>query len=116
MVAAEVAAAVTLDTLLEPERLNRLPQQDRLHDGMLGPEELPDGLLAAVLPSDASGAGEAAVQRRVATQTILEIPRLQRDPTLSPPPALQLDTCLPGTAARPSTTRTRARGPPHGDT
>src|SRR3546814_19975854 len=91
MVAAEVAAAVTLDTLLEPERLNRLAQQDRLDDGMLGPEELVDGLLAAVLPSDASGAGEAAVQRRVATTPILELARLQRDPHLSPTPPLPLE-------------------------
>ena len=100
MAAAETAAAVTLDTLLEPERLNRLAQQHRLDDGMPGPDELLDRLLATVLPTGSRDASAEAVQRRVATTTVLELARLRRDPKLSPPLALKLDDRLHRLAAR----------------
>lgn len=95
MAAAEVGASVTLNSLLAPERLNRLAEQKRLDAGALGAEEVVDRLLAAVLAAADEPAGS-----RIATTTVLALARVQRDPALSPTLALALDERLHRLAAR----------------
>ena len=78
MVAAEVAASVTLNTLLAPERLNRLAEQDRLDRDALGADELIDRLIGATFPSGSRDPGGADLRQRVATTTALALARVQR--------------------------------------
>ena len=92
LVATEVAASVTLNALLAPERLNRLAEQDRIDGAAIGADELVDRLLAATMPAERGDAD--AVQRRIATTTLLALARVQRDPALSPTLALALDDRL----------------------
>ncbi|MFC7498217.1 zinc-dependent metalloprotease [Enterovirga sp. GCM10030262] len=94
MVAAEVAASVTLNTLLAPQRLNRLAEQDRLDPDALGADELIDRLIGATFPSGSRDSGRADVRQRVATTTALALARVRRDPTLSSTIALALDERL----------------------
>jgi len=91
LVASDVAAAVTLDALLAPDRLNRLAGQHALDASALGVDEVVDRLLAGVL---APSAAHGAAQRRVATATVLALARTQRDAALSPTVALALDERL----------------------
>lgn len=91
LVASEVAAAVTLNPLLAPERLNRLEQQEQVNGSSLGAAELIDRLLNDVVLSNS---GDEAVRKRIATTTVLSLARVQRDPNLSPTIALALDERL----------------------
>ncbi|HEY0625594.1 MAG TPA: zinc-dependent metalloprotease [Allosphingosinicella sp.] len=88
LVASEVAAAVTLNTLLSPDRLNRLELQERQDANALGADELIDRLISTLF------GGGNAVQRRVATTAALSLARVQRDPALSPTLSLALDERL----------------------
>jgi hypothetical protein len=88
--ASEAAAAITLATLLAPERLNRLQIQHGQDQGAIGPNELIDRLIAATFPSKIAGL-EATLQRRVAGTTALALARVQRDPALSPTLASAID-------------------------
>jgi hypothetical protein len=92
--AAEVGAMVTLTDLLAPNRLNRLEIQNQADPQSPGAGEAIDRLLAQVTRFAGLGAGEAAVQRRIATTTVLALARLQRDPNLSPTLALALSERL----------------------
>jgi hypothetical protein len=89
LAASEAAALVTINSLLAPERLNRLEAQKLANSGQLGADELIDRLLDAVF-----SARPDAVQRRVATITALTLAKAQRDPALSPTLALALDERL----------------------
>ena len=89
LVASEVAAAVTLNALLAPERMNRLAEQDRVDDNAIAPAELVDRLLAATIPAEKRNSA-TPVQRGIATTTAMALARLQRDPALSPTVALAL--------------------------
>jgi hypothetical protein len=75
LVAADVGAQVTLDTLLAPSRLTRVYLQHARDPSLLGLDELLDRLLMRTV----TGAGDA-VERRIATRTLLEIARAARDP------------------------------------
>jgi hypothetical protein len=94
LVASEVAAQQTLNSLLAAERLNRLAEQDRLSRDMIGPEEMIDQLVAVTFSAEAKDPQRAAVQRRVATTTAFALARVQRDAALSPTLALALDERL----------------------
>ncbi len=104
MAATEAAAAVTLNALLAPERLNRLSEQSRMVAGALSPSDLIDRLIATTF---ASGTAEGAVQRRIATTTAMTLARVQRDPVLSPTLALILDDRMQQLAGRLSKERGR---------
>jgi hypothetical protein len=90
MAATDAAAAVTLNALLAPERLNRLAEQGRTVNGGLSADEVLDRLVATTVPLD----GGDAVRRRIATTTVMAIARAQRDPALSPTLALEMDERL----------------------
>ncbi|MEA1013832.1 zinc-dependent metalloprotease [Sphingosinicella sp. LY1275] len=93
LVASEVAATVTLNALLAPERLNRLAEQNRVDDAQLGAAELIDRVIANTFAT-AGDSGRESVRRRLATTTALALARVQRDPALSPTLALALDERL----------------------
>lgn len=104
LAASETAAAVTLSSLLVPERLNRLELQHQADPAQMAPDMLIDRLLARTLGNGRDETG--AAQRRVATVTLLALARVQRDPALSSGIALALDARL----ARIAGDLTEARG------
>ncbi|WP_206244342.1 zinc-dependent metalloprotease [Novosphingobium terrae] len=75
LVATDVAAQVTLDTLLAPARLTRLYEQKARDAGQLGLEEVLDALTSATLAHTGS-----AVERRIALRTLVSLARAQSDP------------------------------------
>ncbi len=92
-VASEVAAVVTLNGLLVPDRVNRLEIQAQADPGQLAPRELIDRLVERALRPAADPAAQA-LQRRIGTVIVLALARLQRDASLSQPLALQLSDRL----------------------
>jgi hypothetical protein len=94
LAATELGAAVTLTDVLAPARLNRLEIQNQADPQSPSASEVIDRLLAQVLAFTGSGPSEAAVQRRIATTSILALARVQRDPSLSPTFALALSDRL----------------------
>jgi len=83
--ATEVGAVQTLNTLLAPQRLNRLETQHAADAAVPSPAQLTDLLLGRVMAETGTEVG-----RRVATTAVLGLARVQRDQTLSPTIALQL--------------------------
>jgi hypothetical protein len=96
LAASEVAAQLTLSSLLVPERLNRLEIQAEANGGWLTPAELFDRLIQR---ATRSGAPNTALQARIGTTIILALARVQRDPSLSPSVALALSERLQRLAA-----------------
>ncbi len=83
--ATEVGAMQTLNSLLAPERLNRLELQHAADSSIPAPGQLFDLLLERSL----AGA-DNEVGRRIATTAVLALARTQRDAQLSPTVQLQL--------------------------
>jgi hypothetical protein len=106
LVATETGAALTLANLLQPHRLNRMELQSQADPASPGPHQLVEQLIRQAFNFDGLGAGEAAVQRRIATTSLLALARLQRDPALSSTIALALSDRI----ARLGTTLGAARG------
>jgi hypothetical protein len=106
LAATETGAAVTLTDLLAPERLNRLEIQTQADPASPGAHAVIDRLIDRVFAFDRLDAGQAAVQRRIATTAALALARVQRDAALSPTVALALSERLQRLAA----TLSRASG------
>ena len=87
LVASEVAAALTLNSLLVPERLNRLELQSAADEDQLSFDDLIERLVERALRADVP---DQALQRRIGTTILLALARVQRDPALSPGIALGL--------------------------
>jgi hypothetical protein len=83
--ATEVGAVQTLDSLLAPERLNRLEGQHSADASVPAPSQLFDMLLGRTLPQTGTEVG-----RRIATMSILALARVQHNATLSPTIAMEL--------------------------
>lgn len=112
LVATETGAALTLANLLEPNRLNRLELHNQADPQSPSAHQLIDMLVAQVFDFGGLNAADAAVQRRVATTSLLALARVQRDSALSPTIALALSERI----ARLGRTLASARGDdPHGD-
>lgn len=79
LVATDVAAQVTLDTLLAPARLSRVYAQHARDPGLPGLETLLDRLVATTVPPHPD-----AVQRRIAYRTILTMARTAQDGATAP--------------------------------
>jgi hypothetical protein len=90
MVASETGAALTLTNLLQPHRLNRLELQNQADQQSPSPHQLVDALIGQVFDFSGLNPGQAAVQRRIATTSLLALARVQRDAALSPTLALAL--------------------------
>lgn len=95
LVAADVAAQVTLDTLLAPSRLVRVYEQHRRDSAALGLDELIDRLTAATVDSR-----KTELQRRIAYRTIVTLARSAKDPETSPDVAAVIDARLQGFAGQ----------------
>jgi hypothetical protein len=100
LVASEVAATVTLNALLAPDRLNRLAEQNRIDGSQLGAPEVIDRLITSAFAQSPSDTGRESVRRRVATTVAMALARVQRDPALSPTLAVSLDERLRRLAAQ----------------
>jgi hypothetical protein len=98
--ATEVGAMETLNSLLAPERLNRLELQHASDSSIPAPGQVFDLLLDRSL----SAAGDA-VGRRIATTAILALARVQRSSALSPTVQLQLSGRMDRLAERLERTR-----------
>ena len=83
--ATEVAAMQTLNSLLAPDRLNRLETQHAADSSVPSPGQVFDLLLDRTLASAGNEVG-----RRIATTSILALARVQRNAQLSPTVQLQL--------------------------
>ena len=90
LVATETAAAVTLTDLLQPHRLNRLELQHQADPTSPGPHQLVEQLIDQVFAFSGLSPSQAAVQRRIATTSLLALARVQRDAALSSTIALAL--------------------------
>ena len=98
LVAADVAAGVTLDPLLAPERLSRLVEQHRRDPAQPGVGEVVDTLLTTVF-APAQGRS-AEVARRVRWRTVLNLAAASRDVKRSPQAAAEIDLKLADLATR----------------
>lgn len=85
LVAADVAAQVTLNTLLAPTRLARLAIQYAADAQALGVQEVLDRLTAATVAD-----GNDALGHRIAYRTIITMAQIARRPTTTPEVALML--------------------------
>jgi hypothetical protein len=83
--ATEVGAVQTLNSLLAPERLNRMEGQHAADPSVPSPAQLFDLLLDRTVAQSGNDVG-----RRIATTTVLAFARVQRDTRLSPTIAMQL--------------------------
>jgi hypothetical protein len=98
LVAADVAAGVTLDPLLAPDRLARLVDQHRRDPAQPGVGEVVDTLLATVF-APASGR-QAEVARRLRWRTVLNLAAAARDVKRSPQAASEIALKLSDLAGR----------------
>lgn len=89
LVAADVAAQLTLDSLLAPARLARLFEQHRRDPAMPGVELLLDRVQSATI-----GARRDPVGRRIAHRAVMTIARSAKDVTTSPDVAAILEDRL----------------------
>jgi len=93
LVAADVAASVTLDALLAPARLQRLAIQHAADPALPGPDELLGRLRPRVVaPADATA-------RQVAWRTVLAVAQARRDAVARPEVMAAADAWLRATAA-----------------
>jgi hypothetical protein len=83
--ATEVGAVQTLNTLLAPERLNRLEAQHSSDASVPAPAQLFDLLLGRTMAQTGNDVG-----RRIATTTVLALARAQHETALSPTIAFQV--------------------------
>lgn len=95
LVAADVAAQLTLDTLLAPTRLTRVYIQHAENPSLLGLDQLLDRLIARTVDSRGN-----AVARRVATRTLLTMAKVRSDPETSIDVATVLEGKLRAIARR----------------
>jgi hypothetical protein len=99
LAASEVAAQLTLNNLLVPERLNRLELQSQADGEWLTPADIFERLIERATRVGGAGA-QPVLQRRIGTIIVLALARAQRDPALSPAVALALSDRLQSLAAQ----------------
>jgi hypothetical protein len=97
LAASEIAAQVTLNSLLVPERLNRLELQSQAGGEWLAPADVVERLIERATRANAPN---SALQRRIGTAIVLALARVQLDPLLSPTVALALSDRLQALAGQ----------------
>ncbi|WP_374453677.1 zinc-dependent metalloprotease [Phenylobacterium sp.] len=98
LVAAEVAAGLTLDNLLAPDRMARLVDQHRRDPAQLGAGEMLDRLIDTAFAPAAGRLGE--ISRRVQTRLVLNLANAARDPKVSPAVGSEISARLATLPAR----------------
>ena len=86
MKATEIAAVQTLNSLLDPARLNRLEAQRAADPAVPGPHEVAASLIGQSFTRNPSALGQ-----RIATTVALALARAARQPSLSPAVAAQIN-------------------------
>ncbi|OWK30069.1 zinc-dependent metalloprotease [Sphingomonas dokdonensis] len=104
LVAAEVAAQVTLDALLAPERLARMADQHRRDAAIPGPGMLADRLLARAAAPVADDR-LAAVRRAIGTRIVLSLAKAARAPATGSEAQVAIDQALADWAAKQGKSR-----------
>jgi hypothetical protein len=106
LVAADVAGSLTINALLATDRLNRLADQQRRDPSALGSSDVLDRLIAVSFDAHGAETGRLAdIRRRIETRTVLSLAEAQRDPTLSPTVAGQIEERMHNLAARLSSAK-----------
>ncbi|TCP31904.1 zinc-dependent metalloprotease [Sphingomonas sp. BK235] len=105
LVATDVAAQVTLETLLAPSRLTRLQLQHAADPALPGLDTVLDRLDAVMLARR-----DDLVARRIALRVLLALAAAARAPATAPDVALRLDARLRATAKRLARGDEGARG------
>ena len=98
LAAADVGAAVVLDTLTSPDRLNRMVDQHRRDANQPGVGELAGRMLDAAFKPAAGRYAEIA--RRVQVRTVLELAAAARQAATSPNAAAEIDQALDDLAGK----------------
>jgi hypothetical protein len=98
LTAADVAADMTLATVLAPARLNRVTAQHAADPASPGAGEIADRLMAKALAP--AGPGLGAVQRRVKARTVTSLALVARNPALNPSAAAEIEGRLHDWAIR----------------
>lgn len=99
--ATEIGAVHVLDSLLDPQRLNRLEMQHATDAAVPSPSAIATRLIIA---ADAAAA-QGPVGRRIATTIVLDLVRTAREKTLARSIGLQLEGKLLGLKKRLTTSR-----------
>jgi hypothetical protein len=89
LIAADVAAEITLNSLLAPARLARVSAQHTVDPNMLGVGEILDTLWSAVAPAHGD-----ALSQRIAYRTIVKMAAVAQDKETTPEVAALLDQKL----------------------
>jgi hypothetical protein len=92
LAAVDVGATVVLDTLVSPDRLNRMVDQHRRDPGQPGVGELAGRMLDGAFKPAAGRYAEIA--RRIQTRTVLELAGAARDAATSPNAGAAIDQAL----------------------
>ncbi|KQT31692.1 peptidase [Sphingomonas sp. Leaf412] len=95
LVAADVAATVTLSALLDPDRLQRLALQQAADPAMPGAQDVIARLAAATVDRASD-----PLTQRIATRTLLMLAQLSRDPQVASGVAAVADEAVVAAAAR----------------
>ena len=99
LAAAEVAAGLPLDVLLNDQRLARLIEQHRHDPSLPGAGEVMEALVAKLFAEPANTA-LAPIAQRVQARAVLDLGRLAQDPGASPGVAAQASAALASIATR----------------
>ncbi|WP_269714556.1 zinc-dependent metalloprotease [Caulobacter sp. NIBR2454] len=100
LVAADVAAGMTLSNLLDPTRLNRVADQHRRDPANVGVDELTRRILASAFDGSVPAGRLADVRRRVQARTVFALAAAKDDPNVSPTAASILAARLDDLAKR----------------
>ncbi len=103
LVAANVAASMTLNAILAPDRLNRLDDQHRRDASAPGVGEVVDKLIAATFRAPAAEDRLSLVRRRIETRTLVSLIEAERAPTTSREVASEIDQKIADLVARSRT-------------
>lgn len=104
LAAAEVAAGLPLDVLLNDQRLARLIEQNRRDPSLPGAGEVLDALTAKVF-ADPSDPALVPIAQRTQARAVLDLGRLAQDPGVAPGVTAQASAALEAIAARLSSAR-----------
>lgn len=104
LAAAEVAAGLPLDVLLNDQRLARLIEQNRRDPSLPGAGEVLDALTAKVF-ADPSDPALVPIAQRTQARAVLDLGRLAQDPGAAPGVTAQASAALEAIAARLSSAR-----------
>ncbi|HEY3813121.1 MAG TPA: zinc-dependent metalloprotease [Caulobacteraceae bacterium] len=106
LAAADVAASMTLNAILAPDRLNRLADQHRRDPAQPGVGEVVDKLTATVFQTPAAEDRLSPVRRRIETRTLVSLIEAERAPSTSREVAGEIDQKIADLVARSRTDKT----------